>query len=137
MASAIADPANSVVYLLSKTFTDEMLPLKEKWYKIDYSSESYPEDLYRSLRKPSVAENGKKLDLPPVNTLLPSKFDQLPSDKSLAQKTQLIQSWDVAELWYKKDEKFNKPKGFINVINYTAESDFWSTSLGSAFSDIW
>jgi len=87
MASAIADPANSVVYLLSKSFTDEILPLKEKWYKIDYSSESYPEDLYRTLRHPRVEDNGKKLDLPPVNTLLPSKFDLLPSDKHLAERT--------------------------------------------------
>ena len=84
-----------------------------------------------------MTENGKKLDLPPVNKLLPSKFDLLPSEKSLAHKTQLVKSWDNAELWYKKDEKFNKPKGFINVVSYTAESNFWSKPLGMAFSDIW
>lgn len=36
------------------------------------------------LRAPQVPDNGKKLDLPPPNNLIATKFDVLPEDESLS-----------------------------------------------------
>jgi len=38
MAVEIANQANSLIFLTSKSLEDKDLPLKEKWYSIDYSS---------------------------------------------------------------------------------------------------
>jgi len=73
--------------LTSKSFDDASLPLKEKWYKIDYSMEKFSDEFLAKLKAPKIKENGKKLDLPPPNPLLPKKFDILSEDISLSAKT--------------------------------------------------
>jgi secreted Zn-dependent insulinase-like peptidase len=73
--------------LTSKSFDDASLPLKEKWYKIDYSMEKLSDEFLAKLKAPKIKENGKKLDLPPPNPLLPKKFDILSEDISLSAKT--------------------------------------------------
>jgi secreted Zn-dependent insulinase-like peptidase len=59
-----------------------LLPLHQKWYKYNYSSEKYPAALLEKLKNPTIADNGKKLDLPPLNTLLPTNFNVLPENES-------------------------------------------------------
>lgn len=41
-AACLADPTNTLCFLTSKCFDDKSLPLKEHWYKIDYSADAYP-----------------------------------------------------------------------------------------------
>jgi len=41
MATIMAEPENTIMFLTSQTFEESSLPLKERWYKIDYSSEKY------------------------------------------------------------------------------------------------
>jgi hypothetical protein len=54
MATEIANPANTLVFFASKSFEDGELPLKEKWYKIDYSSHKFSEEMINSLKKPEI-----------------------------------------------------------------------------------
>lgn len=77
----IADPKNTFLSVLSKSFKDEDLPLLEPWYSIKHSAEKYPEDLKHLMLNPHIKDNGKKLDLPPPNNLLPSDFTVLPKNK--------------------------------------------------------
>lgn len=63
-----------MIFLTSKTFEAESLPLKEHWYKIDYNVTKYNEAQIKLMSEPSVRDNGKKLDLPPPNNLIPSNF---------------------------------------------------------------
>ena len=42
MAVELGKPENTLVFITSNSFDVESLPKKEKWYKIDYSSEKYP-----------------------------------------------------------------------------------------------
>ncbi len=65
MATEIANPANTLVFFASKSFDDSELPLKEKWYKIDYSSQKFSDEMISSLKQPVINQNGLKLDLPP------------------------------------------------------------------------
>jgi len=68
----------------SKSFEDASLPIHEKWYKFNYSLEKMSDERINELRAPQVPDNGKKLDLPPPNNLIATKFDVLPEDESLS-----------------------------------------------------
>ena len=74
------------------------------------------------MRAVTVVDNGKNLDLPPFNNLIATNFDILPEDASLSARPLLVQQWDgIADLWYKKDDKFKKPKGIIGCKIYTSD----------------
>lgn len=78
------------------------------------------------MSEPTVVENGKKLDLPPPNVLLPSNFEIHANSKD-SKLTTLVKHWDESELWFKKDDKFKKPKGNIAVKIYTNDLHFGTT----------
>jgi len=54
MAAEIANPSNTLVFFTSKSFDDSELPLKEKWYKIDYSSQKFTDEMISILKKPVI-----------------------------------------------------------------------------------
>lgn len=81
-----------------------------------------------SLRKPVINLNGLKLDLPPQNNLLPKNFEILAEDVSLSDRVKLLKTWDDTEIWYKKDDKFKRPKGIVNFKFYTNDCLFSQTS---------
>lgn len=78
----LADPLNTLCFLRSKDFDESSLPLKEYWYKIDYSTEFYSKELLNAMTNPQCPDNGKKLGLPPINNLLPKNLEVLPEDKA-------------------------------------------------------
>lgn len=73
MIDLIADPSNCLIFLQSKTFDDSDLNKSEDWYKIKFSIEDFDSELLDLIDDP-VKNNGKKLDLPVKNTLLPENF---------------------------------------------------------------
>ena len=82
--------------------------------------------------------NGKLLDFPPPNNLIATKFDILPEDAKLSEKPQLIAQWDgIADLWYKKDDKFKKPKGIVACKIYTSDLDFGTSARATVFAEVW
>ena len=101
------------------------MPLKEKWYNVDYSIEKFSESLLDKIKNPLVVDNGKKLDLPPMNSLIPQNFDILEIDESLSEKPILIHQIEAdTDLWYKKDDKFKTPKGIVTCKIYTGDLYF-------------
>lgn len=124
LAALIADPANTMCFINSQSFDNASLPLKEKWYNVDFSREKYGEELLNKMKKPVVADNGKNLDLPPVNTLLPKNFNVLATDAAISAKPTLLQQWEETDLWIKKDDRFNKPKALIACKIYTSDLYF-------------
>ena len=85
----------------------------DKWYQTDYSMTKLPEDFMTKLKSVNLEFTKKKLDLPPPNTLLPTNFEILPEDPDNSKVPILIQELDDTDLWYKKDDKFKKPKAFV------------------------
>jgi secreted Zn-dependent insulinase-like peptidase len=77
------------------------------------------------------------LDLPPQNNLLPKNFEILPEDASLSDRVKLLKTWDDTEIWYKKDDKFKRPKGIVNFKFYTNDCLFSQTSQGRLFAEVW
>lgn len=79
---------------------------QEYWYKIDFKAETYSEDMIKLMKNPSVVDNGKKLDLPPVNNLLPKNLDIVKDDKKNSEECRILKETDGAEVWYWQDNKF-------------------------------
>ena len=124
--------------LSSKSFDEDTLPLNQKWYKFDYSLEKFSQERLAELGAATVPDNGKPLDLPKPNNLIAENFDILPEDQSFSARPQCIQKWDgLADLWYKKDDKFKKPKAIMACKIYTSDLDLGSAPLTSVFSEVW
>jgi secreted Zn-dependent insulinase-like peptidase len=137
MGAHLADPNRSIMFLTSKSLDDSNLPLKEKWYNILYSTGKYSTELMSALTSPQVAENGKKLGLPPPNTLLPTNFDVLADEVQYNQVPVLIDAHEAAEIWYKQDKKFKRPKGHIELRIYTNDCNFSKNPEGRLFAELW
>ena len=77
-----------------------------------------------------------KLDLPPENTLIPENLKVLPEDKEHG-KTTLLKKWDDCDLWYMKDNKFDRPKAYIYMKIYTADDGFGTSAEKRVFAQVW
>lgn len=89
LAEMLCDPSNLMLFLRSKSF--EGMELKEeKWFKTKYSIEPIPEDLLKLMTNPACDTSTKKIDLPPINLLIPKNFDVLPKNEELSKQTQLL-----------------------------------------------
>ena len=86
-----------------------------------------------------MSDNGNKLDLPPVNDMLPTKFDILPKDFALSAKPSKLTNpgWDAIDAWFMKDDKFEKPKGIYSMKIYTGDLYFGSTPKARVFTTLW
>ena len=134
----LADPQKCLVIVTSKSFEDETLPIEEKWYKFNYSKEKFSEDRLAQLSAASVPDSGKKLDLPPPNSLIPTNFEILPEDSDLSAAPKLIQQWEgIADLWYRKDDRFKKPKIFVGCKIYTPDLEYGASPLATVFAEVW
>lgn len=100
--------------------------------------EKLSDERLSALRAATVDDNGKKLDLPPPNNLIATNFDILPEDASLSARPQLVKQWDgVADLWYKKDDRFNKPKAIVGCKIYTDDLNFAVSPEATVFAEVW
>jgi len=91
VAGLLANPANCLAILSSKSFEDSELTDHEYWYKFDYKLEKFDETLLNSMQNPQVNDNGKNLDFPPPNNLIPKNFDILPKDETLSKRPILLE----------------------------------------------
>lgn len=55
----------------------------------------------------------------------------------MSAKPSLIKKWDNTELWYKKDDKFLRPKAVIGMKIYTQDNGFSKTAEGRLFANLW
>jgi len=142
LAAAIADPANMICFVTSQSFEAESFPLKEKWYNIPFSKEKLSKELLDKLKKPVVADNGMKLDLPTPNTFLPKNFDVIKANSEFSKIPVLMFSdkntlWPGTDIWLKKDDKFDTPKATILCKIYTRDLHFGETPNARVFAIMW
>jgi len=64
-----------------------------------------------TLPDPEVSD--KQLGLPPVNNLIPEDFEILEPNDVYSSSAHLLHQWDDTDLWYKKDDKFGRPKAIV------------------------
>ncbi|XP_052214600.1 nardilysin-like isoform X2 [Dreissena polymorpha] len=102
---------NCNVTVLSSNFTESECSKTEYWFGTNYSMEDITMDMKRQWT--GGISNGE-LYLPKPNSFISSDFDLKevpPAD--LTQFPVLINSLSQAKLFYKKDTKFNVPKGYV------------------------
>lgn len=74
--------------------------------------------------------------MPPPNPFIPSNLDVLPYNKNFTE-TEFLQNWDEGHLYYHKDNKFERPKGYVNMKFYTSDEGFDSPQDKIMFSRVW
>jgi len=89
------------------------------------------------MSSPNCEIKDKKLDLPPKNNLIPKNFDILPKSENYSQVPQLLKQWPDADLWYKKDDKFNRPKAVIGMKLYTSDCQYGFNIDSKLFIYVW
>jgi len=89
------------------------------------------------MKNPACEIKSKKIDLPPANTLIPKNFDILAKDQEKSSKPMLLKQWEDTDLWYKKDDKFERPKAIVSFKMYTTDNDFGQTAEARMFMTVW
>ena len=101
---------NSRIVLISRDLETDK---NEKWYGTDYSVIDYPEEMMKLIVHPGLNTN---LHLPHPNEFVANNFavdkieDVTPLDEPL-----LLQENNYGKLWYKKDDRFWQPRGYIYI----------------------
>ena len=75
--------------------------------------------------------------MPPKNNLIPTNFDLKEKNEEFSQSPNLIKSWSDADLWYKKDDKFGRPKSVVSMKIYTKDCDLGKTPESRVFVNLW
>lgn len=110
-------PDNCRVVLSSLTF--DGLPETEKWYGTEYSLENLDDELKKKIIS---VELNPEFHLPEPNRFIPQDFtfkNEI-ADSPLAH-PYLICKNNKFETWYKQDDQFKEPKGYIRLAIHTPE----------------
>ena len=87
---------------------------------------------------PKCDELVKKLDYPPPNNLIAKNRDILPKNEKYSTTPVLLKSWPgETDLWYKKDDKFGRPKAVISFRFYTNDVKQIEDINARVFSLVW
>ncbi|XP_045158333.2 nardilysin-like [Mercenaria mercenaria] len=99
------------VMITSNNYTESDCPLKEHWFGTHYSVEDISE---KQLQSWTDIEVNSELFLPKENQFIATDFTlkDLPAD-DIKPTPQLVSSSSQHKLFFKKDTKFNVPKGYI------------------------
>lgn len=102
---------NCNVMLTSNNYSEDDCPLKEHWFGTHYSVEDITAEVMQSWTDFAI---NTELVLPKRNTFIPTDvtLKEVPTE-DVNPLPQLVSSSDNHKLFYKKDTKFNVPKGFI------------------------
>ena len=56
----------------------------------------------------------------------------------MSQKPCVLKQWaDDTDLWYMKDDKYQRPKGIVSLKIYTGDCEFGQTAKGRVFVEVW
>ena len=103
-------PENSRITLVSKSLDTD---LNEKWYKTAYSIVDYSESFLNVLKNPGLCP---QLHLPRPNEFIANKFDVKKLENvTPLEEPLLLQDDENSKLWFKKDDRFWQPRGYIYV----------------------
>ena len=138
IAEALCDPQGLNILMRSQSFKDtDLVSETEEWYGTKYKVTPFTDSLKEKMANPQCEIKSKKLDLPPVNNMIPTKFEVLEKDEQASAKPHILKQWDDTDLWYKKDDKFQKPKACISMKIYTTDSGFCVQDETRVFASVW
>lgn len=101
-------PANSRIMLASKDMETDS---KEKWYGTEYKVIKFSSDLKKKIQNPGLDPH---LHLPRPNEFIATSFQVDKTDHVVPLEEPLLLKDDKnSKLWYKKDDRFWQPRGYI------------------------
>ena len=136
MADLLVDPRKMNIMVRSQSFGEEVNQVEE-WYGTRYSVDDISPGLLDKILNPNVEVKEKKLGLPLPNNLIPKNFDLLPEEVLYSQWPILLQQWDNADLWYKKDDKFKRPKSKVSLRIYSNDCEMGKNMKAQTFLCLW
>ena len=90
------------------------------------------------MKNPSLNLDGKQtLDIPPRNNLIPTNFDILPKNEELNKIPMLLATNDAYDLWFKKDDTFDRPKSYVSLKIYTQDCNLGHAPEARVFVQVW
>ena len=107
------------------------------YYNTKFSTQPFPESLVQKMTSPNCPIKEKRLGLPPPNNLIPKCFDIKAEDKLSAQEPILLKKDETGEFWFKKDDKFRRPKAIISGNVFTSDCGFGVSTRGRMFATVW
>mgnify|MGYP002631469620 CR=1 FL=1 len=76
--------------------------------------------------------------MPPINNLLPKNFEIMAKNEELSKTPVMIKQWpDCTDLWFKKDDKFERPKTYANLKLYTNDCLYGLSPEARVFTELW
>lgn len=106
----ILTPENSRITVISK---DVEIDSKEKWYGTEYSVIDYPKEFLDKLKKSGLNPH---LHLPRPNEFISTNFQVIKQESAEPLLEPLLLKDDYcSKLWYKKDDTFWAPRGYIYI----------------------
>jgi insulysin len=133
----LCKPDTLNIILRSKSFEGQTTDVEE-WYSTKYSVAPFSDELKKKIISPACPITSKKLDLPPANNLIPKNFDILAKNEEQSALPKLIgKDWNDTDLWYKKDDKFERPKASVNLKFYTQDCDLGLNADSRIFVNVW
>jgi secreted Zn-dependent insulinase-like peptidase len=115
-------------------------PLSDPFYGTAYSIEPFSDALKEKMANPKVKE-GAALGLPPKNTLLPQNLEVLPKSEEDSEVPKKIKEYaGESEVWYMKDDKFERPKAIVNMKLYPHKGllqGLGLTAEGKMIAEVW
>jgi hypothetical protein len=69
--------------------------------------------------------------------MIPKKFDIYPKEILYSEKPVFLMQWDDTDLWFKKDDKFQRPRTIVEMKIYTNDNGFGQTIKGRLFAHLW
>lgn len=107
---------NSRIMLFGK---DLEVDSEENWYGTNYKIHDFSTNLKQLINDNSnlSQEDIDMLHLPKENQFIATNFDveKLNKEKKSLDEPLLLINNDVSKLWYKKDDRFGQPRGFIDI----------------------
>lgn len=118
----------------SKSYENKDAQDTEPFYGTKYKVEELSAGLKEKMTNPNAIAN---VDLPPKNILIPKNFDVLNKNPEYSQKPQLLKQTDSYDLWYQKDDKFERPKAYVSLKIYSDDCLLGKDPKSRVFVNLW
>ena len=142
MLKLVAKAENTAVIIRSKSFeADGSCTQEDTHYGTKFSKQPYTDAIKEAMEHPEKLVAKHNLGLPPVNTLLPKSLEIKPKDPEYSEVPKLIKEYEGdTEVWYLKDDKFERPKAIVTLKVYPAKgllSELGVTAEGRMLTEFW
>ena len=69
--------------------------------------------------------------------MIPTNFDVLPANEEHSKTPVLVNKDEGYHVWFKKDDKFKKPKAIVSMKLYTKDCGLGCSKEGRLFASVW